>query len=59
MLRIDPASNRINPLEVKHFSDLGFSECKHLQGWLQNSMPTLAQRDGLRPVVIRSNIQHT
>lgn len=36
MFKLDPAANRINPLEVKRFSDLGFTERKHLQEWLEN-----------------------
>lgn len=59
MFKIDPASNHINPLEVKRFSDLGFSECEHLKEWLENPRLTLAQCNGQRPVVIRSPIQNS
>ena len=34
MYRIDPQTNRIEPLEVKTFSELGFTERTHLQEWL-------------------------
>ena len=34
MYRIDRVSNRITPVLAKSFSDLGFSERKHLQEWL-------------------------
>jgi len=27
MLKIDPTANRIKPLEVKRFTDLGFTAC--------------------------------
>jgi hypothetical protein len=36
MFKIDRTSNRINPLEAKRFSDLGFTERKHLQECLEN-----------------------
>ena len=36
MFKIDAVANRINPLEVKRFTDLGFTERKHLQEWLEN-----------------------
>ena len=29
MFKINPTANRISPLEVKRFSDLGFTERKH------------------------------
>ncbi len=35
MFKIDPASNRINPLEVKRFSDPGFTESQHPHQWLE------------------------
>lgn len=31
MFKIDSTANRINSLEVKRFSELGFTERKHLQ----------------------------
>lgn len=34
MYRIDRVSNRITPVLARSFSDLGFSERKHLQEWL-------------------------
>jgi hypothetical protein len=36
MFKIDEGANPISPLEVKRFSDLGFTERKHLQEWLEN-----------------------
>lgn len=36
MYKIDPAQNRIAPLEAKRFGELGFTERKHLQEWLEN-----------------------
>ncbi|KMQ73309.1 hypothetical protein [Marinobacter subterrani] len=45
MFKIDPTSNRINPLEVKRFNDLGFTERKHLQKWLENYPQALTRGD--------------
>ncbi|WP_375176630.1 DUF4268 domain-containing protein [Marinobacter mobilis] len=53
MFKIDPASNRINPLEVKRFSDLGFTERKHLQEWLENYPQALSQGDGDELLIIQ------
>jgi uncharacterized protein DUF4268 len=53
MFKIDPTSNRINPLEVKRFSDLGFTERKHLQEWLENYPQALAQNDGQELLIIQ------
>jgi hypothetical protein len=53
MFKIDAASNRINPLEVKRFSDLGFTERKHLQEWLENYPQALAQGDGEELLIIQ------
>lgn len=53
MFKIDPTSNRINPLEVKSFSDLGFTERKHLQEWLENYPQALAQNDGEELLIIQ------
>lgn len=58
MFKIDPTANRISPLNAKRFSDLGFTERKHLQGWLEILTLTLAQCDFQRPVVIRSHFEH-
>lgn len=41
MFKIDPTPNRINPLEIKRFTDLGFTERKHLQEWLENYLQVL------------------
>ena len=53
MFEIDPSSNRIKPLEVKRFSDLGFTERKHLQEWLENYPQALTQSDGDELLVIQ------
>lgn len=42
MFKIDSDANRIKPLEVKRFGELGFSERKHLQEWLENYPQALA-----------------
>ena len=34
MFIIDRQTNRINPVNLKRFSELGFTERKHLQEWL-------------------------
>lgn len=53
MFKINPTSNRISPLEVKRFSDLGFSERKHLQEWLENYPQALTQGDGDELLIIQ------
>lgn len=53
MFKIDPAANRINPLETKRFSDLGFTERKHLQEWLENYPQALTQGDGDELLIIQ------
>ncbi|MBY6104063.1 DUF4268 domain-containing protein [Marinobacter nauticus] len=53
MFKIDPSANRINPLEVKRFSDLGFTERKHLQEWLENYPQALTQGDGDELLIIQ------
>lgn len=53
MFKIDPTANRINPLEVKRFSDLGFTERKHLQEWLENYPQALAPGDGEELLIIQ------
>ena len=53
MYKIDPAQNRIAPLEVKRFGDLGFSERKHLQEWLENYPQALAQGEGEELLIIQ------
>lgn len=53
MFKIDPTSNRINPLEVKRFTDLGFTERKHLQEWLENYPQALTQGDGDELLIIQ------
>lgn len=53
MFKIDPTANRINPLETKRLSDLGFTERKHLQEWLENYPQALAQGDGEELLIIQ------
>jgi hypothetical protein len=43
MYKIDPAQNRIAPLEAKRFGEHGFTERKHLQEWLEHCPQALAQ----------------
>ncbi|WNK20208.1 DUF4268 domain-containing protein [Halomonas piscis] len=53
MFKIDPASNRIQPLEAKRFSDLGFTERAHLQEWLESCPEALAQSSGEELLIIQ------
>ncbi len=53
MFKIDSIANRITPLEAKRFSDLGFTERKHLQEWLENYPQALAQGDGEELLIIQ------
>ena len=53
MFKIDPDANRINPLQAKRFSELGFNERKHLQEWLENYPQALAQADGEELLIIQ------
>ncbi|KRW80864.1 DUF4268 domain-containing protein [Marinobacter sp. P4B1] len=53
MFKIDSTANRINPLEAKRFSDLGFTERKHLQEWLENYPQALTQGDGEELLIIQ------
>ena len=53
MFKIDSAANRINPLEVKRFTDLGFTERKHLQEWLENYPQALSQGEGDELLIIQ------
>ncbi|SFB88355.1 protein of unknown function [Marinospirillum celere] len=53
MFKIDPAANRINLLEVKRFTELGFSERKHLQEWLEHYPQALAQGEGDELLIIQ------
>src|SRR5690606_35358638 len=53
MFKINPTSNRISPLEVKRFSDLGFTERKHLQEWLENYPQALTQGEGDELLIIQ------
>ena len=53
MFKIDPATNRINPLEVKRFTDLGFTERNHLQEWLENYPQALSPGEGDELLIIQ------
>lgn len=53
MFKIDPAHNRITPIEAKRFSDLGFSERKHLQEWLEHCPQALSQEAGDELLIIQ------
>ncbi|MFO7832233.1 MAG: DUF4268 domain-containing protein [Desulfuromonadaceae bacterium] len=53
MFKIDSTANRINPLEAKRFNDLGFTERKHLQEWLENYPQALAQGGGEELLIIQ------
>ena len=43
MYKIDKRSNRISRLEVKRFTELGFTERNHLQEWLANEPEALGE----------------
>lgn len=43
MFQIDKATNRIKPLVVKRFIELGFHEREHLQEWLANEPAALGE----------------
>jgi hypothetical protein len=53
MFKIDAAANRIKPLEVKRFTDLGFNERKHLQEWLENYPQALSPGEGDELLIIQ------
>jgi len=53
MFKIDAAANRIKPLEVKRFTDLGFTERKHLQEWLENDPQALSPGEGDELLIIQ------
>ncbi|NYT73375.1 DUF4268 domain-containing protein [Halomonas sp. QX-2] len=53
MYKIDSTQNRIAPLEAKRFGELGFTERKHLQEWLENCPQALAQGDGEELLIIQ------
>lgn len=53
MYKVDPIQNRIAPLEAKRFVELGFTERKHLQEWLENCPQALAQVDGDELLIIQ------
>jgi hypothetical protein len=43
MFKIDPATNRITPLQARKFGDLNFTERNHLQEWLANMPEALGE----------------
>lgn len=45
MFIIDKESNRINKIEEKTFSELGFGEREHLQEWIANNPMSLSNND--------------
>ena len=53
MFKINTAANRIKPLEVKRFTDLGFTERKHLQEWLENYPQALSPGEGDELLIIQ------
>ncbi len=53
MFKIDRSSNRITPVAVKKFSELGFTERQHLQEWLENHPEALAQGSGDELLIIQ------
>ena len=53
MFKINAIANRIQPLETRRFSELGFSERKHLQEWLANHPQALTQDDGDELLIIQ------
>ncbi len=53
MFKIDPTHNRITPIEATRFSELGFSERKHLQEWLEHCPQALAQGEGEELLIIQ------
>src|SRR5690554_1073759 len=53
MFKVNAIANRIQPLETRRFSELGFSERKHLQEWLANHPQALTQDDGDELLIIQ------
>jgi hypothetical protein len=43
MFTVNRQSNRITPVAIKTFSELGFSERRHLQEWLANQPDALGE----------------
>jgi hypothetical protein len=43
MFTVDSQANRIRPVKNKTFSDLGFTERKHLQEWLAHHPSALGE----------------
>ena len=53
MFKIDSTTNRIRPLKTERFSELGFSERKHLQEWLENYPQALSPGEGDELLIIQ------
>ena len=43
MFTVNHQTNRINPVKIKTFSELGFTERKHLQEWLAHQPDALGE----------------
>jgi RecB family endonuclease NucS len=43
MFTVNHQTNRISPVKIKTFSELGFTERKHLQEWLAHSPDALGE----------------
>lgn len=43
MFTVNHHTNRITPVKAKTFSELGFTECKHLQEWLAHTPSALGE----------------
>ncbi len=53
MFKIDLAQNRLTPIQARRFGELGFSERKHLQEWLEHCPQALAQGEGEELLIIQ------
>ncbi len=53
MFKINPDNNSIRPLGATSFSDLGFSERKHLQEWLANYPKALVRNEDDELMIIQ------
>lgn len=53
MFKVNTSSNTIQALESKRFSELGFSERKHLQEWLENCPEALGRGEGDELLIIQ------
>ena len=53
MFKIDLAQNRLTPIQARRFGELGFSERKPLQEWLEHCPQALAQGEGEELLIIQ------